>query len=119
MDKLLTVMETSKILGVSDRATKKLIADGSLPSLLVGSSRRVDPVRLADWIRTQQGLPSEPPRRGRPPITRDAILCEVKKFVDAVRAEVEAAEVKDIPHADVQVTSTPRRGHPLKFKVVG
>ncbi len=53
-DRLLTVREAAKRLGVSTSTVKRRIRDGSLPAVRIGTrpgqSVRVDPAELDHWI---------------------------------------------------------------------
>lgn len=49
-DRLLKVPEVAEILAISERTAWKLSGDGVLPTVRIGGSVRVDPVRLQQFI---------------------------------------------------------------------
>ena len=55
MDRLLLrTTEAAEVLGLSPATTRKMIADGTLPSIIVNrGSRRVPVDQLREWVRRQ------------------------------------------------------------------
>ena len=49
--------EAAKLLGISERKLAQLVAEGEVPSFLIGRSRRFEVLDLEDWIasRTEGG----------------------------------------------------------------
>jgi excisionase family DNA binding protein len=50
MPLLLDYDEVGQLLGVSDRTVQRLVADGALPSVTIGRSRRVRPEDLREYV---------------------------------------------------------------------
>lgn len=54
---LLSIVEVSRVLGISERFAKNLISSGELPSLRIGRLRRVYLGDLLNWIERQRSGP--------------------------------------------------------------
>jgi excisionase family DNA binding protein len=59
---LVDLATAARFLAVSERAVRRLVADGDLPSVLIGRSRRIHRDDIDAYLRTQRGLaPREDP----------------------------------------------------------
>lgn len=57
---LVSLREAAKMLGVSQRTTWQLAADGRLPSIRIGSRRLFSPETLREWVKAQErGAPAD------------------------------------------------------------
>lgn len=54
---LLTLADSAKLLGCSRRTVERLIADGTLPTIKLGSLRRIDPGDLRAMLDTLKDGP--------------------------------------------------------------
>lgn len=55
---LLRPTEAAEMLGFGRSKTYELIADGTIPSVTIGKSRRIPAEALRDWVRAQAGSPA-------------------------------------------------------------
>jgi|GEM_PF-2682492 len=53
---LLTIVETAKIMGVSETTVKSMVLSGRWPSVKIGTRRLVVRLGLLRWIEAQSGV---------------------------------------------------------------
>ena len=54
LGRLLTIADVAGILRLSHQTVYKLLDDGTLPALKIGSQWRFDPITLKEWIVSQR-----------------------------------------------------------------